>query len=113
MRHQQRLTCPIAYEAGEGAQIIVEATLHHGSKQIGAADDTRYLPPFSIESRQVRNVAKVVGKKLDCRSGSFGEGRILLQLRPLGDDLSSLFDAYSVSQVVAQNNVEARQHYLQ
>ena len=113
MRHQQRLTRPVADKAGESAQIVVEAALHHGGKQVGAANDTRHLPTFPVESRQVSDVTEVVGEKLDCWPGSLWEGRVLLQLRPLGENLTALFDAYSVAQVVAQHNVEPRQHHLQ
>src|SRR5215468_1871124 len=68
---------------------------------------------LAIQARQVRGVAKVVRERLHRGSGRPGQILILLKLWPARENFSSFFDADAIADVVAQDDVEAREKNLQ
>src|SRR5215813_7190776 len=112
MRGQQALARPVANQACESVQVVVESTLQRRRKQIRALDNATDLSTLAIQSRQIGRVSKISGQRLNCGPWRFRQVRILLYLRPTRENFAAFLHSNAVSYVVAQHHVETRQQYL-
>src|SRR5277367_3890256 len=100
---------PIADEGGEGVEVVVEAALQAGDEEIGALDDAGDLRSGLIEAREIGAVAKVAREGFDGGARGFPIFLAVLEMGPLRKNFGAFFDANAVAQVVAEDDLEARE----
>ena len=113
MSGEQGVRGPFPDEHGQGAELIVKGPLKRRCQQVGGLDEATDLDPCLPNTAEIGAVAEIVGQRSDGRTGLAGQFGVLLELRPLGEAFTALFDAYAIANVVAQYHIEARHEYVE
>src|SRR3979490_3160960 len=109
MAGEERIFGPVADQRCKGVQIVVKSAGRGRSEQVSVLDDTSNLRRRLIQPREIGAIAEIAGKGFDGRTWRFPVFLAFLKRRPLGKGLCPFLDAYTVSQIVAEHDVESSQ----
>ena len=99
-------------DAGEGVEVVVEGVGDGGAQEMCALENECDLWSFCSDGPQVANIGEVTPQKAGRAEGRGWEFRITFEGGPFVELLAAALNFDPAAQIVAQDDVEAREQNL-
>ena len=98
---QKSVAGPVANQTGERTQVVIKAARKRRHEKIGIFYNATHLDGGLVQTGEIRAITEIARERFNCGSRRTPVFLAFFEMRPLGEGLAALFDAYAVPRIEA------------